>query len=198
MLCFDSMYAAQVVQQSWQAKSHLEVVRFAGELHGQCDLHAKVLWHWSEVTREIWEMRLLTPWPRLELGGSVMCGKAANCVIWKPWFASLRGTCCFGSWLKSLFSTLLKLSLRSQSFCGLWFVSVSIFLSSWYAVSVSASPWNVVYYVLWVTATKFLFVSLESMYLPVGELFFVVFFVPARVLARLSCSLRRLWGLFGL
>ena len=29
MICFDSMYAARVVQQSWQAKSHLEVVRYA-------------------------------------------------------------------------------------------------------------------------------------------------------------------------
>ena len=33
MMCFDSMYAAHVVQQSWQANSHLEVVRYAGELH---------------------------------------------------------------------------------------------------------------------------------------------------------------------
>ena len=40
------MYAAHVVQQSWQAKSHLEVVRFAGELHRRCDLHAKVRWQW--------------------------------------------------------------------------------------------------------------------------------------------------------
>ena len=46
MTCFDCKYAAHVVQQSWQAKSHLEVVRFAGELHRCCDLHAKVYWHW--------------------------------------------------------------------------------------------------------------------------------------------------------
>ena len=46
MICFDSMYAAHVVRQSWQAKSHLEVVRFAGELHRRCDLHAKVCRHW--------------------------------------------------------------------------------------------------------------------------------------------------------
>ena len=45
MICSDSMHA-HVVQQSWQAKSHLEVVRFVGELHGRCDLHAKVRWHW--------------------------------------------------------------------------------------------------------------------------------------------------------
>ena len=46
MTCLDSMYAAHVVQQSWQAKSHLEVVRFAGEPHRGCDLHAEVRWHW--------------------------------------------------------------------------------------------------------------------------------------------------------
>ena len=151
----------------------------------------------SEVTREIWEMRLLTLWPRLELGGCGTLSKNANHVIWKPRFASVRVICCFGSWLQSLFSALLQLGLRSQCFCGQWFASVSIFLSSWYAVSVSASPRNVVYYVLWVTATKFLFVSLESMYLPVGELFPVVFLVPVPVLAGLSCSLRRPWGILG-
>ena len=46
MICFDSMYAADVVQQSWQAKSHMEVVRYAGEVHRRCNLHAKVRWHW--------------------------------------------------------------------------------------------------------------------------------------------------------
>ena len=46
MICVDSMYTAHVVQQSWQAKSHWEVVRHAGELHGRCDLHAGVRWHW--------------------------------------------------------------------------------------------------------------------------------------------------------
>ena len=51
------------------------------------------------------------------------------------------------------------------------------------------------YYVSWVTATKFLFESLESMYLSLGELFPVVFLVPARVLARLPCWSRRLWGI---
>ena len=39
MICFDSKYAAHVVEQSWQANSHLEVVRFAGELHRCHDLH---------------------------------------------------------------------------------------------------------------------------------------------------------------
>ena len=53
MICFDAMSVAHVVQQSWQAKSHLKVVRFADERHGRCDLYAKVCWHW--VTREIWE-----------------------------------------------------------------------------------------------------------------------------------------------
>ena len=42
LICVDSTYAAHV----WQAKSHLEVVRFAGGLHRRCDLHAKVRWHW--------------------------------------------------------------------------------------------------------------------------------------------------------
>ena len=54
MICFDSKYAAHVVQQSWQAKGHLEVVRVAGELHRCCDIHASIRWHWSEVTREMW------------------------------------------------------------------------------------------------------------------------------------------------
>ena len=40
------MFAAHLVQQSWQAKSHLEVVRFAGELQRRCVLHAKGCWHW--------------------------------------------------------------------------------------------------------------------------------------------------------
>ena len=35
-----------MVQQSWLANSHLEVVRFAGELHRRRDLHAHVCWHW--------------------------------------------------------------------------------------------------------------------------------------------------------
>ena len=34
------------MQQSWQAKSHLEVVRFVGELHRSCDLRPSVRWHW--------------------------------------------------------------------------------------------------------------------------------------------------------
>ena len=39
MICSDSKHAAHVVQQSWQANSHLEVVRFAGELHRCRYLH---------------------------------------------------------------------------------------------------------------------------------------------------------------
>ena len=35
----------------------------------------------SEVTREIWEMKLLTPWPTLELGSSGTFGKNADHVI---------------------------------------------------------------------------------------------------------------------
>ena len=69
MICFDSMYAAHVVPQSWQAKSHLEVVRFAGELHRRCDLHAQVRWllvtsHSRDLGNEA--AALL---PRLEQGG---------------------------------------------------------------------------------------------------------------------------------
>ena len=79
----------------------------------------------SEVTREIWEMRLLTLWPGLELGGSGIFGKNVNHVIWKPWFACVRVTCCFDVWLQSHLSTLLQLGLRSQSLCGPWFASLS-------------------------------------------------------------------------
>ena len=39
------MYAAHVVQQSWQARSHLEVVRLASELNRRCDLQAKARRH---------------------------------------------------------------------------------------------------------------------------------------------------------
>ena len=47
---------------------------------------------------------------------------------------------------------------------------------------------------LWDTATKFLFVPLESMYVPVGEQFPVVFLVPTRALAKLPVHpLRRFW-----
>ena len=49
----------------------------------------------SKVTREIWEMMLLTLLPRLELGGSVVCGDAL---------------------LQSLFSTLRQLDVRTQTF----------------------------------------------------------------------------------
>ena len=109
--------------------------------------------------------------PRSRPLAAVSRGLALSCnhIIWKSWFGRVRATCCFGRWMQSLFFTLLQLGLRSQSLCGLWFASVSIFLSSWNAVSVSESPWNGVYYVLWVTASKFLFVSFESMYLPVGD-----------------------------
>ena len=62
----------------------------------------------SKVTREIWEMMLLTLWPRLELGGSVVCGKAL---------------------LQSLFSMLLQLDVRTQSLCGPCFASLSTILS---------------------------------------------------------------------
>ena len=50
--------------------SKRRAVRFAGVLHGRCGLHAEERWHWVRVTREIWEMKLLTLLPRLELGGS--------------------------------------------------------------------------------------------------------------------------------
>ena len=82
---------------------------------------------WSEVTREIWEMKLLTLLPRPELGVTGTTGENANYVILKPCFVRVCGTCCFGRWLQSLFSTLLQLEVRSQSLCGLWFASLSSF-----------------------------------------------------------------------
>ena len=197
MICFDSKYAAHVVQQSWQAKSHMEVVRYAGELHRRCDLHAEVRWHWVRGQSRIWEMKLLTLWPRLELGGSGTSGKNANHVIWKACSACVRGTCCFGGWLQSLLSTLLQLDVRSQSLCGPWFASLSTFLSSWCSVAVSPNPWNDVHFVLRVTATQPLIVFFENMFLSAAELFLVVFLVPARVLATLPCSSRRLCGILG-
>ena len=80
----------------------------------------------SEVTGEIWEKKLLTLWPRLELGGSVICGKTM---------------------LQSLFSTLLQLNVRSQSLRGVWFASRSTILSCWCGDSVSANLWRVVHHV---------------------------------------------------
>ena len=52
----------------------------------------------SEVFREIWEMKLLTLLPRLELGSGTS-GGSANHVIWKPFFARVPVTCCCGGWL---------------------------------------------------------------------------------------------------
>ena len=81
----------------------------------------------SEVTREIWEMKLLMLLPRLELGSSGTTGENADRVIWEPVSVRVCGTCCFGRWLQSLFSTLLQLDVRSQSLCGLWFASIASF-----------------------------------------------------------------------
>ena len=53
------------------------------------------------------------------------------------------------------------------------------------------------HFVLWVTAPQLLVVFFENMFLSAGVLFPVVFLVPARVLAKLLCSSRRLWGIFG-
>ena len=111
----------------------------------------------SEVTREIWEMKLLTLLPRLELGSSGTSGGNANRVIWKPCFARVCDSSCFGEWLQSLFSTLMQLVVRSQSLCGQCFASLSTFLSNWYSAAVSANPWNELHYVLRVTASQFLF-----------------------------------------
>ena len=95
MICFDFMFAAHVVQQSWQAKSHLEVVRFAGELHRRCDLHAEVRWHWvrghsrglgSEAADALAKAGAWEQWH--------LC-KTAYHVIWKPCFVRVRATCCF-------------------------------------------------------------------------------------------------------
>ena len=154
----------------------------------------------SEVTREIWEMKLLTLFPRLELGSSDTFGKNAYHVIWKPRFARVRATCCFWRWMQSLFSTLLQLGVRSQSLCGPWFTIFSSFPCNWCSVVVSANPWNDWHFVLWVTATQLLFVFFENMYLSAGVLFPVVFLVLARVLA--NFSVRRVdsgafWGILG-
>ena len=91
--------------------------------------------------------------------------------------------------LQSLLSTLLQEDVRSLNLCDLWwFASLSTFLSNWYSAVVSANPWNVVHFVLWVTATQFLIVFFENMFFSAGELFPVVFLVLARVLAKNSCS----------
>ena len=117
----------------------------------------------SEVTREVWEMMLLTLWPRLELGSSGTSGKNANRDIWKPWFVRVCGTCCFGRWLQSLFSTLLQLDVRSQSLCGLCMVCKYLLVPRcWCSVAVSANPWFDVHFVLWVTATQLLIMFLLS------------------------------------
>ena len=144
----------------------------------------------SEVTREIWEMKLLTLLPRLELGSS---GSSANRVIWKPCFARVCDTCGFGRWLQSLFSTLLQLVVRSQSLCCLWFACLSTFLSNWCSAAVSANPWNVVHFVLWVTATQFLFFFLRTCSFQLEN-------CSVSLLAcwqDFPCSLHRLWGFLG-
>ena len=96
MICFDSKYALHVVQQSWQANSHLEV---ADLLANSTDVVVTMLRFdgtGSDVTREMSGMVLLTLLPRLELGSSGAFGKNVNHVIWKPWFAYVRVVCCFG------------------------------------------------------------------------------------------------------
>ena len=98
-------------QQSWQAKSHMEVVRFAGELHRCCDLHASVRWHWvrghsRDLGNDLADA-LAKGWSS---GSSVICGKYAHHVIWKPWFACVRVVC--------FFFLLLCCSLSSPRFCS--------------------------------------------------------------------------------
>ena len=133
--------AAHAVQQSWQANSHVEVVALLANFTGVVISMLRFDGTGSEVTREIWEMMLLTLWPRLELGGSVICGKTV---------------------LQSFFSTFLQLDVRSQSLCGLRFASLSAIVSSWCGVSVSANPWRVVHYISTVTASQGLFVIVSE------------------------------------
>ena len=131
IICFDSKYAAHVVQQSLQAKSHLEGVRFAGEVHGRCDLHAKVCWHWVRVhsrdlrnkaadtlakagAREQWYFLVSMLTTSFESHGSRMC--ASSVVVGSACsLSSLR----FCSWV-----------CDHRAFCGLWFTSVSNLVSS--------------------------------------------------------------------
>ena len=141
----------------------------------------------SEVTREIWGMKLLTLLPTLELGSSGTSGGNANRVIWKPCFARVCDTCRFGgSWLRD-----------HRAFVVYGLQVPPRFSATGTPPPVSANPWNVVHFVLWVTATQLLVVFFENMYLSAEELFPVVFHVLARVLAKFPCSPRRLWGILG-
>ena len=79
MICFDSKYAAHVVQQSRQAKSHLGklfdlLVNFIDGVMSML----KYVGTGSEVTREIWEMKLLTLLPRRSLGAVGTSGGKAS------------------------------------------------------------------------------------------------------------------------
>ena len=84
MVCFDSICAAHVVQQSWQAKSHLEVVRYAGELRRRCDLHAKVRWHWVRGHSRDLGNEAADALAKAGAGSSGTTDENANRVIWKP------------------------------------------------------------------------------------------------------------------
>ena len=96
---------------------------------------------WSEVTREIWEMMLLTLWPRLELG-------AALSVVRLGYSLSSPRFC---SWM-----------CDPRAFVVYGFACLSTILSSRCAVSVSASPWRVVHFVSTVTASLVLFVIVSE------------------------------------
>ena len=96
MICFDSICAAHVVQQSWQAKSHLEVVRYAGELRRRCDLHAEVRWHWVRGHSRDLGNEAVDVLAKAGAGCSGTTDENANRVIVNPNFSRVCGTCCFG------------------------------------------------------------------------------------------------------
>ena len=91
-VCFDSKYAAHVVQLSWQAKSHLEVVRFAGELHRCCDLHAQVCWHWVRCHSRDLGNDAADALAKAGARGTGTTGENADRVMWKPCFVRVCST----------------------------------------------------------------------------------------------------------
>ena len=104
---------------------------------------------WSEVTREIWEMKLLTLLPRPELGGqwhhwAMFRARERHPSFWEMAAVSLlHASAVGGAITEPLWSMVCKSLLVPRDWCS---------------VAVSANPWFDVHFFLWVIATQLLIV----------------------------------------